>query len=71
MTLNLPDPAAAIATAPMLSVIVPAFNEEEVLRTFHGRLSAALGTLAGRWEVVYVNDGSTDARRSCLLPQCR
>lgn len=47
----------------MLSVIVPAYNEEEVLPIFHARLVAALANvteLAGNWEVVYVNDGSKD-----------
>ena len=47
----------------MLSVIVPAYNEEEVLPIFHARLVAALTAikeLEGRWEVVYVNDGSKD-----------
>jgi glycosyltransferase involved in cell wall biosynthesis len=47
----------------MLSVIVPAYNEEEVLPIFHGRLVAALANtaeLAGNWEVVYINDGSKD-----------
>ena len=48
----------------MLSVIVPAYNEEEVLPIFHQRLVTALANikeLEGRWEVVYVNDGSKDA----------
>ncbi len=48
----------------MLSVIVPAYNEEEVLPIFHTRLVTALANvkeLEGRWEVVYVNDGSKDA----------
>ena len=48
----------------MLSVIVPAYNEEEVLPIFHDRLVTALANvkeLEGRWEVVYVNDGSKDA----------
>ena len=48
----------------MLSVIVPAYNEQEVLPIFHARLVAALlkiDELAGRWEVVYINDGSKDA----------
>lgn len=48
----------------MLSVIVPAYNEEEVLPIFHHRLVAALAhvrELEGRWEVIYVNDGSKDA----------
>src|SRR5262245_21974872 len=44
----------------LLSVIVPAYNEEEVLPEFHRRLSAVLDVLALDAEVVYVNDGSTD-----------
>ena len=58
---TLKDPAPI---ACMLSVIVPAYNEEEVLPIFHGRLVAALAQLKeieGRWEVIYVNDGSKDA----------
>lgn len=53
----------AIPAGCMLSVIVPAYNEEEVLPIFHARLVAALANtpeLAGDWEVVYVNDGSKD-----------
>ncbi len=47
----------------MLSIIVPAYNEEEVLPAFHARLTSALAAIPGlddRWEVVYVNDGSKD-----------
>ena len=44
-----------------LSVVVPVFNEEEVIQIFHNRLSAVLSTLSDvRWEIIYVNDGSTD-----------
>jgi glycosyltransferase involved in cell wall biosynthesis len=44
---------------PALSVVVPAFNEAAGLERFHQRLVRALTGL-GSWEVVYVNDGSTD-----------
>jgi glycosyltransferase involved in cell wall biosynthesis len=44
---------------PTISVVVPAFNEVSGLDVFHGRLVRALAGLEG-WEVVYVNDGSTD-----------
>jgi len=44
-----------------LSVVVPAYNEHEVLEEFHRRLAAVFATLPGAsCEVVYVNDGSTD-----------
>jgi glycosyltransferase involved in cell wall biosynthesis len=46
--------------APALSVVVPAYNEQEVLPEFHRRLAAALEGLGLAWEVVYVNDGSRD-----------
>jgi polyisoprenyl-phosphate glycosyltransferase len=44
----------------LLSVIVPCFNEEEVIRTTHARLSGALTTLDMRLEIIYVDDGSRD-----------
>lgn len=44
----------------LLSVVVPAYNEEEVLHEFHKRLSAVLSQLTLNYEVIYINDGSTD-----------
>ena len=54
-----------LAVAPLqapcgLSIIVPCYNEEEVLPIFHSRLLASLAGVAGGWEVIYVNDGSKD-----------
>jgi polyisoprenyl-phosphate glycosyltransferase len=43
-----------------LSVVVPAYNEAAVLPEFHRRLCAVLTTLDADWEIVYVDDGSTD-----------
>ena len=51
---------------PLLSVVVPVFNEQDVLTEFHRRLSAVLDGLALDAEVVYVNDGSTDASMALL-----
>ncbi|HEY4045033.1 MAG TPA: glycosyltransferase, partial [Rhodopila sp.] len=48
-----------------LSVVVPAFNEASGLDRFHQRLLRALDGL-GTWEVVYVNDGSTDATMAVI-----
>ncbi len=59
----MPVPIASPApeTAPVaLSVVVPCYNEQEVLPAFHARLSAALEDIGLPWEVVYVNDGSRD-----------
>lgn len=52
-----PSPAATA----VVSVVVPVFNEEAVLPAFHHRLAAALAALGDTWEIVYVDDGSSDA----------
>ncbi|MGZ6997807.1 MAG: glycosyltransferase family 2 protein [Acidimicrobiia bacterium] len=57
------DAAPGRPVAPLVSVIVPAFNEAEVIEA---TLAALVEHLRGlepryRWEVVVVDDGSTDA----------
>ena len=44
----------------LISVVVPVYNEEEVLPAFHKRTSAVLDSMSIAAEVVYVNDGSDD-----------
>ena len=51
----------------MISVVVPIYNEEEVIIAFHQALEAALENIGEHAEIVYVNDGSTDASLSLLL----
>lgn len=51
----------------VLSVVVPAYNEADVLPAFHGRLAAVLDSLQLEAEVVYVNDGSTDNTLDVML----
>lgn len=46
--------------APLLSVVVPAYNEEAVLPEFYARLTAVFDTLEGGCEVLFVDDGSRD-----------
>ena len=45
---------------PLLSVVVPVFNEEVALPELHRRLTDTLGGLDGASEIVYVDDGSSD-----------
>jgi dolichol-phosphate mannosyltransferase len=45
---------------PELSLIIPIYNEEEVLPQLESRLQELLKTLAVDTEVVFVNDGSKD-----------
>lgn len=49
-----------------LSVVVPAYNEEEVLPEFHRRLGAVLDGLGVTSEVIYANDGSRDGTLALL-----
>nr|MDD6336649.1 glycosyltransferase family 2 protein [bacterium] len=44
----------------LLSVVVPMFNEEEVIAATHDRLVEVLSALEDSWEVVLVDDGSRD-----------
>jgi polyisoprenyl-phosphate glycosyltransferase len=46
---------------PVISVVVPCYNEEEVLLHCHSRLTQVLASMEGtEYELVYVNDGSSD-----------
>ena len=58
---------AAADAAVDVSVIVPVFNEEENIPLLHEALQAALTALGQRFEVVYVDDGSSDATFERLL----
>jgi polyisoprenyl-phosphate glycosyltransferase len=44
----------------MISVVVPIYNEEELIVQFHEAVASALESARTPWEVVYVNDGSAD-----------
>jgi len=50
----------------MVSVVVPIFNEEELVPRFHEAVANALNKTGEDWEVVYVNDGSKDASLELL-----
>jgi polyisoprenyl-phosphate glycosyltransferase len=51
----------------LISVVVPCYNEAEVLRETHGRLTSVLAGLGGAaFEIVYVDDGSQDATHGIL-----
>lgn len=50
----------------MVSVVVPIYNEEELIVQFHEAVSRALEGAHIHWEVVYVNDGSTDCSLELL-----
>lgn len=56
---------------PALSVVVPVYNEEDVLPALFERLYAVLDGLGEAYEVIFVDDGSTDGSRRLLARQFR
>jgi glycosyltransferase involved in cell wall biosynthesis len=59
------------ASAPFLSVVVPVFNEEACIASFLDRMSAELSRLVPTWEIVVVDDGSTDRTRDIVEAYAR
>lgn len=49
-----------------LSVVIPVFNEQENIQLLHNSIQEALRDLGKPWEVVYVDDGSSDDSLSIL-----
>lgn len=49
-----------------LSIVVPVYNEEDVLAALHGRLAAVLDGIGAPAEIIYVNDGSADASLAAM-----
>jgi len=50
----------------MVSIVVPIYNEEALIVQFHEAIARAMNGITEDWEVVYVNDGSTDASLELL-----
>ncbi len=55
-----------------LNIIIPIYNEEETLPVLYQRIKAVCDELDDiHWQVVYVNDGSTDRSLNIMLAQHR
>ena len=54
-------------SSPAYSIVVPAFNEAESLMPFLAELTAVMTKLHQPWELIVVNDGSTDATAATLV----
>ena len=60
-------PSAVRPTPIEVSVVIPVFNEEESLPILHGEIVEHVGGLGVPWEVIYVDDRSTDTSLEVLL----
>jgi glycosyltransferase involved in cell wall biosynthesis len=64
-----PRPAPKTDTTsktPFLSVIVPLLDEEESLKELYGKIVQSAATLGKPFEIIFVDDGSTDGSFSVL-----
>ncbi|MDQ7030147.1 MAG: glycosyltransferase family 2 protein [Ardenticatenia bacterium] len=53
-------------STPEISVVLPVYNEQENLSVLYRRLKAALDGHVSSYELIFVNDGSTDESASLL-----
>ncbi len=51
---------------PLMTVVVPVYNEEECLDALHGRLTEVLSAVGDDYEILLVNDGSRDRSLSII-----
>jgi undecaprenyl-phosphate 4-deoxy-4-formamido-L-arabinose transferase len=58
-----------MSTAPVVSVVIPVYNEEDVLPALFARLYPALDALHVPYEIIFVNDGSRDRSAPLLEAQ--
>jgi len=51
----------------LLSIVIPVYDEELIIEELFNRTTAALEKISSNWEVICVNDGSSDTTLSKLL----
>ncbi len=50
-----------------LSVVLPVYNEEENIVEMHAEIDAVMQEMGGKYEIIFVNDGSNDLTLNRLL----
>lgn len=61
-----PHIPAAAASRRLVSVVVPAHNEQATVTQFVAKTAAAFAQVGGDWELVYVDDGSSDGTAAAI-----
>ena len=63
----LPGKIVDLTLLHMISLVIPLYNEEDVVNALHQKVVGTMETLGHAWEVVYVDDGSRDRSLELLL----
>ncbi|HCI81335.1 MAG TPA: glycosyltransferase, partial [Ktedonobacter sp.] len=65
--IEVPEKLADVASVPYdasqkvaISIVVPVMNEEQSIQTLYDKLSTQLNRIGSRYEIIFVDDGSTD-----------
>jgi undecaprenyl-phosphate 4-deoxy-4-formamido-L-arabinose transferase len=53
-------------TKPEISIVIPVYNEQEVLEKLYARLMPVMDVLKKTYEIIFVNDGSRDKSEEIL-----
>jgi glycosyltransferase involved in cell wall biosynthesis len=60
------ETGAKTVTRPVFSIIIPMLNEREGLSLLFSTVQSAIASVPGGWEIVVVDDGSTDGTRDVV-----
>ena len=51
----------------MISIVTPVFNEEDNVIYFHDEVTRVMKTVGMDYEIIYINDGSSDETEAELV----
>lgn len=54
-----------------VSVVIPVYNEKQNLSELYQRLSKVLKSTGKKYEIIFINDGSTDNTSECIEQICK
>jgi glycosyltransferase involved in cell wall biosynthesis len=66
LTLDILQPQANVTAYPEISVVIPVFNEVENVQPLYTALKSTMKKIGRPWEVIFVDDGSTDGTYGLL-----
>lgn len=56
---------------PIFSIVTPLFNEEKNIEEFYTRTSKVMQSTQSSYEIIFVNDGSSDSTQELVLSKCK